>query len=276
MRRIALSLSIVASLALLDACSGGSQGTGFSNTSSPSASINKIAFVNPATGTVSNVFIAAGTAVATPTPTPTPTPAGQTPTPAPTPTPMGSPTVAPSTTPSPTPSPTPKFTVVTPAPPGAGGPGEGASPVQPVLIEGLGYNNGGGILGSISVPSVTFRWTAFYTPKGTTVNYQNNGSSNTETCGAPPDVPGSGAPIQIDYQFAPTTSNPVPSNGDTLDPLHPGYARAALNSNDQTVNYYNPIAFFPPQIVNGTYCITLLATASNGVQGTATVVVIKQ
>jgi hypothetical protein len=258
-------------MALLDACTGGSQGTGFSNTNSPSASIDGINFVDPSTGTVSNVFIAGGIAIATPTPTPTPTPAGQTPAPTATPSPSAPPTITPAPTATPKPTPTPPFTVVvTPTP----SPGPGANPNQPVLIQAVGYKKGGGVLGYVSVPSTTFRWHAAYAPSGTTVTNRNDGT--TLVCGAPPAAPaigGSGAPINIDYQFAPTTSTSVPNNGDTLDAKHPGFAIAATDSTQTTTNYYNNIAFFAPQIKAGKYCVTLLATSQNGVQGSVIVVV---
>jgi hypothetical protein len=214
MRRIALSLSIVASLAVLDACSGGGLGTGLSNTSSTTAPINSVVFQDAQSGQQANVFIVS----------------------------------EPQTTP----------------------------PVRasnPILIKAIGVKTGGGVLGAISVPSVTFQWAAAYAPAGQPYNSSQNGS--TGFCLAPPST-GILYPIAIDYPFAATTQNPIPPNGDSIDPAGKGaYALAALNPNNQTVNFYNEIAFFAPLFTNGgkPYCINLVATSATGVSGSVTVVV---
>jgi hypothetical protein len=272
MRRIALSLSIVASLALLDACSGGSQGTGFSYTDSTTAKIDHIVFVNPADGTNANVFIVSGLALATPTPpppTPTPLPSGVTPTPKPvTPTPTAAPSYAPTPTPVP-PTPTPIGYIPPTAYPT---PGSGAPASQPALIQAIGYLNGGGVTGSVAVRSTTYRWSANYAPSGTAVNNRVNGQ--TITCGAPPTNP-QAYPIMFDVQYAANTNGTSLASGDYTDPYHPGFANTALDSTNTTVNAYNQIAFFAPfiQIKSGNYCVNIVATAPNGVQGSVVVVV---
>jgi hypothetical protein len=266
MRRIALSLSIVASLALLDACTGGAQGTGFSNTNSNSANVNKIVFVNPVSGANANVFIVSGLAVATPTPTPTPLPSGVTPAP---PTAPPSVTAAPSYAPTPTPTPTPIGYVKPTAYPT---PGPGTAASQPALIQAIGYTNGGGVLGSIAVPSTAYRWSANYAPEGTTVN--NRVTGQTLTCGLPPTNP-QAYPINFDYPYAATTNGSTLAAGDVPDEYHSGFALASLDSTNTTVNVYNQIAFFAPpiQIKSGNFCVNILATAPNGTQGSVVVVV---